>query len=96
MTTGTIDSAFSAPRRRQEISSQQVTVRVTHTVVAKSPSFRFAAQFNGLEVIAKTGEPIAYDDDVTVTAPYDNTVLVMPARAHFNVGNTMVRLGRFE
>jgi len=45
---------------------------------------------------SNAGEPIAYDDDVTVTAPYDNTVLVMPARSHFDVGNTMVRLGRFE
>ncbi len=96
MATGTIDSAFSAPRLRQEISSRQVTVRVTHTVIAKSPSFRFAKQFDGLEVIARAGEPIAYDDGVTVTAPYDNTVLVMPAQAHFDVGNTMVRLGRFE
>lgn len=47
----------------------RVTVRLTPTVIAKSPPFRFAAQFGGLEVIANAGEPIAYDDGVTVTAP---------------------------
>jgi predicted deacylase len=96
MVTGTIDSVFATPRLRGQISSRQVTVRVTHTVIAKSPSFRFAKDFDGLHVISNAGEPIAYDDDATVTAPYDNTVLVMPARAHLKVGNTMVRLGHFE
>ena len=71
-------------------------VRVTHAVVARSLSFRFAADYRGLEVIAHAGDPIAFDGDEIIRAPYDNTVLVMPSMAHLKVGNTMVRLGRFE
>jgi hypothetical protein len=31
-----------------------------------------------------------------VRTPYDRCVLVMPTRARFNVGNTMLRFGRIE
>jgi uncharacterized membrane protein YhaH (DUF805 family) len=48
----------------------------------------------GDSVIAKAGEPIAYDGDEVIVAPYDHTVLVMPSTAHLKVGTTMVRLGR--
>jgi hypothetical protein len=71
-------------------------VRVTHAVVARSLSFRFAGDYRGLEVIARAGDPIAYDGDETIRAPYDHTVLVMPSKAHLRIGNTMVRLGRFD
>ena len=57
-------------------------------------SFRFAGAVTGLQVIAKAGDPIAYDGDEVIVAPYDNTVLVMPSMAHLKVGTTMVRLGR--
>ncbi len=77
-------------------SHAQRLVRVTHAVVARSLSFRFAADYRGLEVIPHAGDPIAFDGDETIRAPYDNTVLVMPSMAHVSVGNTMVRLGRFE
>ena len=69
---------------------------MTEAVVAKSLDFRFERDFNGLEVIAKAGDPIARDGDEVIRAPYDDTVLVMPSMAHLKVGTTMVRLGRFE
>ncbi len=95
-TTGAIDDQFAAARLNPLSDAPQATIRVTHAVVAKSLAFRFAAEFAGLQVVAKAGTPIAFDGDETISAPYDNTVLVMPSMAHLTVGNTMVRLGRFE
>jgi predicted deacylase len=92
-TTGVVDAAFVEPRLRIQPTAQ-TTINVTQAVVAKSLSFRFAGPVTGLQVIAKAGEPIAYDGDEVIVAPYDHTVLVMPSTAHLKVGTTMVRLGR--
>jgi predicted deacylase len=92
-TTGVADAAFVEPRLRIQPTAQ-TTINVTQAVVAKSLSFRFAGTVTGLQVIAKAGEPIAYDGDEVIVAPYDHTVLVMPSLAHLKVGTTMVRLGR--
>jgi predicted deacylase len=93
-TTGVVESSFVKPRLRIQPTAAQTTINVTHAVVAKSLSFRFAGAVTGLQVIAKAGDPIAYDGDEVIVAPYDNTVLVMPSMAHLKVGTTMVRLGR--
>lgn len=77
-------------------STQQQLVRVTEAVVARSLDFRFVRQFQGLQVLEHAGEPIATDGDQVIRAPYDGTVLVMPASVHLKVGTTMVRLGRIE
>jgi predicted deacylase len=77
-------------------AERQVLVRVTEPVVAQSMNFRFAGDYKGLEVIPKAGEPIAFDGDTVIRAPYDNTVLVMPSLKHLKIGTTMVRLGRIE
>jgi len=78
---------------RVPAASQQL-VRVTEAVIAHSLDFRFVREFQGLEVLAKAGEPIAIEGDRTITAPYDQTVLVMPGATHLKAGATMVRLGR--
>jgi predicted deacylase len=93
-TTGVVEPSFVKPRLRIQPTAAQTTINVTHAVVAKSLSFRFAGSVTGLQVIAKAGDPIAYDGDEVIVAPYDNTVLVMPSMAHLKVGTTMVRLGR--
>ena len=93
-TTGVVEPSFVKPRLRIQPTAAQTTINVTHAVVAKSLSFRFAGAVTGLQVIAKAGDPIAYDGDEVIVAPYDNTVLVMPSMAHLKVGTTMVRLGR--
>ena len=93
-TTGVVESSFVKPRLRIQPTAAQTTINVTHAVVAKSLSFRFAGAVTGLQVIAKAGDPIAYDGDEVIVAPYDNTVLVMPSMTHLKVGTTMVRLGR--
>lgn len=74
----------------------QRLIRVTDAVVAKSPAFRFAKPFTGLEVVAKAGDAIAYDGEEVVRAPYDNCVLVMPVPNNVKTGLTAVRLGRLE
>ncbi len=94
--TGSVAESFVTPRLKLSPPATQALVRVTQAVVARTLDFRFARKFTGLEVLARAGEPIAFDDGQTVVAPYDNTVLVMPSTAHTKVGNTMVRLGRFE
>ena len=43
----------------------------------------------------KAGTPIARDGDRTWTAPYADSVLVMPSLRHLKPGNTQVRLGRY-
>lgn len=92
-TTGVVEPSFVKPRLRVQPTAAQTTINVTHAVVAKSLSFRFSGAVTGLQVIAKAGDPIAYDGDEVIVAPYDNTVLVMPSMAHLKVGTTMVRLG---
>jgi succinylglutamate desuccinylase len=74
----------------------QKLVRVTEAVVAKSPEFRFARDFTGMEIVPHEGDVIAYDGAHVVRAPYDNCVLVMPIPRNVKVGLTAVRLGRLE
>jgi predicted deacylase len=94
--TGAVDAAWTQPRLRLEAPPRQRLIRVTEAVVAESMDFRFAGRFTGLEVIARAGTPIAYDGARVWTAPYDDTVLVMPSLKHLKPGTTMVRLGRYE
>jgi hypothetical protein len=79
-----------------EPASRQYLVRVTEPVVARSMDFRFAGDFRGLEVVPREGDPIAFDGDQIIRAPYHQTVLVMPSMKHLKVGTTMVRLGRIQ
>jgi predicted deacylase len=92
---------FAATQRPADTPSRpsaatQYLVRVTEPVVARSMDFRFAGDFKGLERVARQGDPIAFDGDTVIRAPYDDTVLVMPSMKHLKVGTTMVRLGRLE
>ena len=48
------------------------------------------------KVTIDAGDLIATDGAHEFRAPYDDTVLVMPAVTAAKPGNTMVRLGRFE
>jgi predicted deacylase len=79
-----------APPKRQRV------VRVTEPIVAKTPAFRFAKPWKGLEIIPKAGSVVASDGEQVWRTPYDDCVLVMPSTAHVKPGNTMVRLGRYD
>ena len=74
----------------------QRLVRVTEAVVARTPRFRFARAFTGMEIVAKAGDLIATDGEEAVRAPYDNCVLVMPVPNNVKTGLTAVRLGRLD
>jgi predicted deacylase len=93
--SGVVDAAWAQARLRRPPASVQRVIRVTEPVVAQSMDFRFAGNYTGLEVIPQAGTPIAYDGERMWTAPYDDTVLVMPSLKHLTPGTTMVRLGRF-
>jgi predicted deacylase len=93
--TGIVDPAWTVPRQRLALPARQRIVRVTEAVVARSTDFRFLVPIVAMDVIERAGTPIAQDGATVWTAPYDDTVLVMPGLAHLKPGNTMVRLGRF-
>jgi predicted deacylase len=71
----------------------QRLIEVTDTVTAETDRFRFAKPYAGLEAIATGGTVIARDGGRPITTPYDQCVLVMPAR-RCQAGQTAVRLGR--
>jgi hypothetical protein len=95
--TGAVDATWIDARLQRAPAMQQHVIRVTEAVVAQSMDFRFAGHYTGLEVIAAAGTPIAFDRrSIVWTAPYDETVLVMPSLKHLKPGTTMVRLGRYD
>ena len=94
--TGSVPFASIEPRLRIQPPAQQRVIRVTEPVVARSMNFEFVVPIEGLSIVPKAGMPIARDGDMVWTAPYDDTVLVMPSMRHLRPGNTQVRLGRYE
>lgn len=93
--TGVVDRQWALERTRLAPPAVQRVIRVTEAVVAQSEAFQFLVPPVGLGVVAKAGTPIARDGDRIWTAPYDDTVLVMPSLTHLRPGNTQVRLGRY-
>jgi predicted deacylase len=95
LAVGAVDRERAA-RELTATEAPQKLIRVTDAVVANSPSFRFARDFTGLEVIPRQGDVIAWDGEQPVRAPYDNCVLIMPVPHNIKTGLTAVRLGRIE
>jgi hypothetical protein len=93
---GVVDPDAAVREISREAPPPQRLVRVTEAVVARTPEFRFARDFTGMEVVPREGDVIAYDGAETVRAPYDNCVLVMPVPNNVKAGLTAVRLGRIE
>ncbi len=93
---GAVDGESAAREIPREPPPAQRLVRVTEAVVARTPEFRFAREFSGMEVVPRKGDVIAYDGGEAVRAPYDNCVLVMPVPNNVKTGLTAVRLGRIE
>ncbi len=76
-------------------AAPQRVISVTDTVTVASDAFRFAADYQGLDVIPRAGTPIARDGAKEIRTPYDDCVLIMPSRRLVR-GQTAVRLGRFD
>ncbi len=68
-------------------------VDVTDVVTAAADGFVFAANYSGIDVVPRAGTIIGYQQGRPVRTPYDDCVLVMPARS-VRRGETVVRLGR--
>lgn len=88
-----VDPAFLAPHLEEERLAPQVMVDVTEAVTAAGDAFTFVEDYRGFETILKAGTLIARDGEREVRTPYDDCVLVMPARSPAK-GLTAVRLGR--
>ncbi len=87
-----LDSAAAGPRLTPRGDPQRV-VEVTQAITAGTEHFRFTAPFVGLETIGRAGTVIGWDGDQPIRTPYDDCVLIMPAR-RVKAGQTAVRLGR--
>ena len=92
--TGILSEADAAPWRARPVEPQRV-IAVTDRITIQSDAFRFFETYEGFEVIPYAGSVIARDGERDVATPYDDCVLIMPARL-FSRGQTAVRLGRFE
>jgi predicted deacylase len=90
---GFVDPNLASPYLGSAPGDAQTVIEVTETVACASERFRFAAPYKCMDVVPCAGTPIAHDGELTIRAPYDNCVLVMPTP--FPVaGRTAVRLGR--
>jgi predicted deacylase len=92
--TGLIDAVPAGfPALPADAPAQKI-VEVTHAVTIRSERFAFLGEFHCFQVLPKAGTPIARDGTRDVLTPYDDCVLVMPARQPVR-GQTAVRLGRY-
>lgn len=87
-----VDPAFADRHLRLHDGPQRV-VEVTEAVTARTDSFLFDAPYVGLEIIDRAGTRLGRDGSRPVVTPYDDCVLIMPARRP-KAGQTAVRLGR--
>lgn len=87
-----ISEAIAAPHLR-DAPRQDHWIEVTDRFVPETSKAAFVENFTGLDRIAKAGTVIALDGKREITTPYDDCVLVMPAR-RLSRGQTAVRLGR--
>ena len=90
---GVLPPADAARSLGPPVPAQRV-VAVTDAVTIESERFEFAADYRGLEVIARAGTVIARDGEREIRTPYDDCVLIMPSLRLLR-GQTAVRLGRF-
>ena len=92
--TGILDPADAAHLLAQRAEPQRC-VLVTHRVDVTHDDFQFTDDYLGLEIIARAGTVFARERGRAFHTPYDDCVLIMPARRIVR-GTTAVRLGRFE
>lgn len=69
-------------------------IEVTHAISVTSGQSQMTSNYKGLDVIPAAGTVIALDGTREITTPYDDCVLIMPAR-RLTPGQTAVRLGRY-
>jgi hypothetical protein len=90
--TGAVPAEALAPHLHAG-TAEPVVIEVSGPVTVTSRSFRFVEEYFGLEIIPREGTLIATDGSVEVRTPFDDCVLIMPART-LAPGQTAVRMGR--
>jgi len=88
-----VDPAALARHLDTSPLAPQKFIEVTGPVTIKTDEFVFDRVFEGFEVVPKAGTLIGKDGAEEVRTPFDNCVMVMPARDPLK-GKTAVRLGR--
>ena len=78
---------------RTTLPAQRI-IEVTGPVTIETDDFRFAAEYQGMEVIAEPGTVIGWDGGRAVRTRYPDCVLIMPSR-RLRRGESAVRLGRY-
>jgi hypothetical protein len=72
----------------------QRVIEITDVITIAGGTFAFALPVRGMMTIARGGTLLAHDDEREIRTPYDDCVLIMPARRP-KQGETAVRLGRY-
>ncbi|MEI8395066.1 MAG: succinylglutamate desuccinylase/aspartoacylase family protein [Rhodospirillaceae bacterium] len=72
---------------------RQIMVEVTEVVTVIGDSFIHESERRNMEIIAEAGTIIGFDQGRSIRTPYDNCVLILPARK-VGRGQTAVRFGR--
>lgn len=92
--TGTIAAETAAPHIGFANPPER-WVKVIDRFVPQTETARFVQSFTGLETIPTAGTVFARDGNRDIRTPFDDCVLVMPAR-RLTQGKTAVRLGRWQ
>lgn len=87
---GMVDGAVESGMDDKETAT---CIQVTRAVTVRTDNAYFVERFTGLEIVPVAGTPILVDGDDTVRTPYDDCILIMPAKRLLR-GQTAVRLGR--
>jgi len=72
----------------------QRVIEITDVITIAGDGFAFALPVKGMMTIARGGTLLAHDGAREIRTPYDDCVLIMPARRPKH-GETAVRLGRY-
>ena len=88
-----LDTRFLAKHLPPAPRAQQQVVEVTAAVTVTAEEFRFAREFEGMEVLESAGTLIGHDGEREVRTPHDRCVIIMPSPRLWR-GQTAVRLGR--
>ena len=91
---GMASSDFLDQHLDNEPLPPQRAIEVTDVVTIGSDHFVFVIPVAGLGIVPKRGTLLARDGEREIRTPYDDCVLIMPARRPRR-GETAVRLGRF-
>ena len=91
---GMLDAAIAKAHLPESDAPAQRTIEVSGPVTIQTEEFRFASDYRGMELIAQRGSVIGWDGDEAIRTPYDDCVLIMPAR-RLRKGDSAVRFGRY-